>query len=358
MGKIGHIVHNYKPMLGGGEVYVSELIAALPGHEHIVFQKFSGDAGIELRSVRPWKKPFKSFRTALQVQYLPELMRQDLLVSHDLNNLLPLFAAKTVAVSHSVTWADPYRERANRRSRRKADYAWLKSRGLVANSTVFFREMGLAGILPGTHFFEEVEERRWLIPNCIDLEMFKAGQPVSAIADMKAILLPRRLDHGRGIGLALEAFHFICKQFPDLNLLIVGEIVSLGYFQELQALIHKLSLAGKVFFTGRVPHERMPDFYRSSMATLIPTLHTEGTALGALESMACACPTFSTDVGGLADLPSIKVSFEPEAMAEEISENLHRGREIGQAQRSAVSESFNRGKWIEAWGNVIRTCLR
>lgn len=358
MSKIGHIIHNYKPMLGGGEIYVSELIRSLPGHEHIVFQKFSGVAGSEIRSVRPWKKPFKSFRTALQVQYLPELIRQDLLVSHDLNNLLPLFAAKTVAVSHSVTWANPNNERANRRNRRKADYAYLKSKGLVANSTAFFREMGLAGILPGAHFFEEVEERRWLIPNCIDLEMFKAGQPVSAIADMKAILLPRRVDHGRGIGLALEAFHFIRKQFPDLNLLIVGEIVSQGYLQELEGLIHELSLVGKVFFTGRVPHERMPEFYRSSLATLIPTLHTEGTALGALESMACGCPTFSTNVGGLADLPTVKVPVEPEAMAEEISRNLHRGREIGQAQRNAVSESFNTEKWIEAWENVIRTCLR
>jgi glycosyltransferase involved in cell wall biosynthesis len=344
-------------MLGGGEIYVSELIRAFPDHRHIVFQLSSGDTGSELRHVRPWKKPFKSFRTALQVQYPGELMRQDLLISHDLNNLLPLFAAKTIAISHSVTWTDPGNEGANRRNRRKACYAYLKARGLVANSTAFFREMGLSEVLPGTRFFEQIEQRRWLIPNCIDLEMFTTGQPVSAIVEMKALLLPRRVDRGRGIGLAVEAFQFIQKRLPYLKLLIVGAIGSLDYLQELEELLQKLGLAGKVFFTGRVPHKLMPDFYRSSLGTLIPTLHTEGTALGALESMACGCATFSTDVGGLADLPTVKVSVEPAAMAEEIAKNLHQANDIGQAQRDAVRKSFSREKWIEAWGNVIRTCL-
>lgn len=152
MARIGRIIHNYKPMLGGGEIYVSELIRALSGHEHVVFQQFSGETGSELRNVRPWKMPFKSFRTALQVQYLPELMRQDLLISHDLNNVLPLFADKTIGVSHSVTWADPVKERANRRNRRKAGYAYSKARGLVANSTHFFREMGLSKVSPSACF--------------------------------------------------------------------------------------------------------------------------------------------------------------------------------------------------------------
>jgi len=42
MAKIGHIIHNYKPVVGGGEIYVSELIGVIREHEHVVFQEFSG----------------------------------------------------------------------------------------------------------------------------------------------------------------------------------------------------------------------------------------------------------------------------------------------------------------------------
>ena len=355
--RIGHIIHNYKPILGGGEVYVSELIRAVPEHEHIVFQKYSGDADSELRHVRPWKKPFKSFRTALQFQYFRELTRQDLLISHDLNNLLPLFASKSIAVNHSVTWHDPQRVKSNKRNLEKALYAFKKSKGLVANSTAFFREMGLSEIVCGTHFFEEIEEKRWLIPNCIDTEKFGAGPFIPAVKDMKVVLVPRRIDAGRGLGLALDAFAFILGACPESNLLIVGDIGTRSYFEQLQESIHRQGLTGKVFFTGRVPHDHMPDFYRSALLTLIPTLHTEGTSLSALESMACGCPTFSTDVGGLGDLPTVKIPVDPSKASDQIVNNLPSLEAIGKNQMEAVRRDFGLGRWRTAWQQIIQRCL-
>jgi glycosyltransferase involved in cell wall biosynthesis len=357
MARIGHIIHNYKPLLGGGEIYVFELIRGLPEHEHIVFQQFSGDTSSEVRNVRPWTWPFKSFHIPLQTNYFRELKRQDILISHDLNNLLPLFASKTIAVSHSVTWERPGREKANKRNLRKARYAYQKSRALVANATAFFREMGQDLVGCGSRFFEEIEKNRWLIPNCIDVEDFRPGPPLPAIRNMKPILVPRRVASDRGIDLALEAFDFIRKEIPDVTLLIAGDVRDIGYMDQLQSLIQRNGMIGRVFFTGRIPHDQMAVFYRSSLITLIPTVHTEGTSLSALESMACGCPTFSTNIGGLADLPTLKVPMDPKQIAAQILDLLPRLQETGNRQQELIHSTFNKKRWLETWKIVIDSNL-
>jgi glycosyltransferase involved in cell wall biosynthesis len=127
---------------------------------------------------------------------------------------------------------------------------------------------------------------------------------------------------------------------------------------DLQNLIHKHGLVGRVFFTGRIPHDQMALFYRSSLITLIPTVYAEGTSLSALESMACGCPTFSTDVGGLADLPTIKIPTDPKQIAVQILDLLPRLQETSNKQKELVYSTFNKKRWLETWKLVIERSLK
>lgn len=356
MAKIGHIIHNYKPMLGGGEIYVSQLIGCLSEHEHVVFQKDTGDKSREVRNVTLCRKPFRSFRKGLQVQYCRELLRQRILISHDLANLLPLFASRTIAVCHGVTWDNPHRERSNHHHLKKARHAYGKALAVVANDTSFYREMGVP-LRFGDAFFSEVEKNRWLIPNCVDNDFFKPGSPIPAIRNMNPILVPRRVAPERGIELAIRMFGLIGRELPDTTLLIAGDTGIREYMEVVLRSIEEHRLVGRVFFTGRIGREQMPAFYRSALLTLVPTAYAEGTSLSALEAMSCGCPTFSTSVGGLADLPTVKVPSEPDEGAEVILKSVARLRETGLGQMEAVRRDFNVQKWSDAWKKVVERCL-
>lgn len=355
---IGHIIHSYKPLLGGAEVYVAELIRAIGEADHAVFQKDSGDRSPEVRPVRPWPRPFKSFKTALRLQYRRELAEKDLLVFHDLLNVIPPLAGRGIGVCHGVNWKNPGQsERKTARMIARTRDAYAGCLGLVANDTDFFREMGVAGLAPGARPFEEIAPFRWFIPNCVDVERFSPGPPVDAVRRLNAVLVPRRVVPARGIDLAVGAFRHLYAERPDLSLLIAGDVGDTRYMERLQALIADSGLTGAVFFTGRIPNDRMASIYRSAALCLIPTLYSEGTSLSALESMACGCPTFSTAIGGLLDLPTVKVPSDPEGMAGALFAALPSLPRIAGEQTATVRAGFNRERWAGAWRNAISRCL-
>jgi glycosyltransferase involved in cell wall biosynthesis/SAM-dependent methyltransferase len=354
---LGHVIHNYKPLLGGGELYVQDLICRLPPRfHHVVFQQASEVKSPEIRPVTTGL--IRGFRKNLQVRYLRELFELDLLICHDLTNFLRLFASKSICVCHGVNWRNPgSSHRRNERIRSRAARAYEKSLAIVANDTDFFREMGVRGAEFESCRFAEVERGRWLLPNCVDTDMFSPGPALEHIARLKPVIVPRRVAPERGIGLAVEAFHWICRWDNSMMLLVVGDHSDRKYASQLAAQIENLGLVGRVIFLGRVSREHMPALYRSSFCALIPTLHSEGTSLSALEAMACRCPTFSTPVGGLNDIPTEKTPSDAKGMAERLLESLPRMGQIALRQRELVQTRFSMPVWEAAWTKVIETCL-
>ena len=99
----------------------------------------------------------------------------------------------------------------------------------------------------------------------------------------------------------------------------------------------------------------MPDYYSSALVTLIPTLRREGTSLSALESMACGIATVSTNVAGLADLPTVQCEPNETAVAQALQDTLRKRTEIGLSQQATVRRIFNIENWAHAWLEVIRS---
>jgi glycosyltransferase involved in cell wall biosynthesis len=238
-----------------------------------------------------------------------------------------------------------------------AQFAFNHAEQYVCNDTFVLRELGL-NIQPAQMFFQEVEDGKWFIPNCVDTNTFRRTKGLDKLKNLNPILFPRNLTPPRGADLAIKAFNKFVKKYPETNLIIVGDSIpdmasSLQYKDELKALVNELRLVKKVHFWGNVDRKLMPDIYSSSLLTLIPTLCSEGTSFSALESMACGTATISTNIEGLLDLPTLHCRADVEDLSRAMEEAFENCGEVGLQQQKKVREIYNRENWQKAWLKVI-----
>jgi PEP-CTERM/exosortase A-associated glycosyltransferase len=106
-----------------------------------------------------------------------------------------------------------------------------------------------------------------------------------------------------GLDLLLDAFALIAKKQPDSALLLVGG----GEMEQtLKVKAQQLGLEDKVYFSGRIPHNRMPGIYAAIDVLAYPRhsmrLTELVTPLKPLEAMAMGKALVASDVGGHKEL--------------------------------------------------------
>ncbi len=357
--KIAQISLTYKPILGGQEVYIDELQGVMrrAGWEPRVFQRNNGlkDPEISLVSYPKQMRPVMGFNFGLLGQFA-KLRTYDRIIVHYPDHF-PTVAwhPHSIVLTHGVNWElDGERKRARRVQ--LASYALRKAKQFVANDTHFYRTMGIE-IPPATAFFQEVAPGKWFIPNCVDTNVFTRITPRSEFKKEKIIVVPRNITPARGVDLAVAAFALFAKNHPDSKLLIVGDALpnpeSQNYKKTIEHTIKTENLGDRIVFYGSVAHNLMPEIFSSAIMTLIPTRANEGTALSALESMACATPTIVTAVAGLKDLPAQQAEPTAESIAEHMEDVLLHPT-LGSEQCAIVRSSFSLDQWAQGWETVIR----
>jgi glycosyltransferase involved in cell wall biosynthesis len=138
-----------------------------------------------------------------------------------------------------------------------------------------------------------------VVHNGVDVERFRPlrRQHEEAAADGVFVLgVACRLARMKGLPYLLEAL----RQVRDMHarsfrLDIAGEGSERPI---LESKVEDSGLSGLVRFLGPVAPARMPDFYRSLDAFVLPSVSDEGLPLVVLEAMACGLPVVATDVGG------------------------------------------------------------
>lgn len=364
--KIAQISHCYQPVVGGQEVYIAALqkIFIAEGIKSDVFQPNRGVGGADV--VKVFRAPgiprliygaeSHCFDFFLRLLHQKKIDQYDLTIAH-----YALHAwgqrhrkEKTIVLSHGVEWHTENQTWDDRR-RETAGRNCLDEFPHVVNDTHYLRHFGLAAS-PGESCFEEVLPNKWFIPNCVDHVQFSPGDGHQSLAGKRVILVPRQMTPDRGIDLAIRAFRHVLDADPDIHLCLLGNRRKENpYVLGLDQLIIDLGLSERAFFTPGVPNIEMPAWYNGSELTLIPTLRREGTSLSALESMSCGVATVSTNVAGLADLPSVQSNPDEESLAAAILETLKDREAIGRAQRERVNTVFNLENWAEAWLKVVKS---
>jgi len=133
----------------------------------------------------------------------------------------------------------------------------------------------------------------------------------------------------------------------ESKLLIVGD-GDLRHFYE--AAAQEMGLGDRVLFAGRVPLERLPDYYKATACTILPSTSVEMFGMVLVEAMACGKPTIATDLPGVRTVVDHERTgllvrpSNPLALASAMDRMLSGdiAREFGLRGRQKVLEKYDR----------------
>jgi glycosyltransferase involved in cell wall biosynthesis len=185
------------------------------------------------------------------------------------------------------------------------------------------------------------ERRVTVLRNGVDLDMFRPGDRRAARARLgltgPSLLSVGHLIPRKGHDIVIRALQML----PDARLLIVGE----GPAEStLRRLASSLGLEERVVFVGRVPHDRLLEYYYAADALVLASSR-EGWANVLLEAMACGTPVVATDVWGTSEVVAAPEAGllvherSPKAVAEAIDALLARPPDRGATR--AYAERFS-----------------
>ncbi|HLO13265.1 MAG TPA: glycosyltransferase family 4 protein [Anaerolineales bacterium] len=141
------------------------------------------------------------------------------------------------------------------------------------------------------------------LPNGVDLSLFhpldtgnlvrsKYGIPET----VKLVLFVAALDrahHFKGLNDLLLAVQTLSS---DIWLLVIGDG---DLRKEYERQARELGVSSRVIFTGAVPHEDLPPYFRSADVTILPSSQTESFGLVLIESLACGTPVIASSLPGV-----------------------------------------------------------
>lgn len=122
-------------------------------------------------------------------------------------------------------------------------------------------------------------------------------QPLSKLFSGEAekrLLFVGQLIRGKGVDTLLHAFAELRDKHSFLDICGEGK-----QREELEQLAHKLGVADRVIFHGKVALDALSDFYAASFAVVVPSRAPETFNLVGLEAMKHAKAVIAADVGGI-----------------------------------------------------------
>src|SRR5689334_14085358 len=133
------------------------------------------------------------------------------------------------------------------------------------------------------------------IANGIDVPAFERAEPLPLLKSENSTVvgIVARLDLQKGFEYLLQAARELCKTFPGLKILVVGEGPDRDAIED---LIQQYGLQSNVVLAGQ--QSNMPGVYAAMDIFVLPSLN-EGLPMTVLEAMAASKPVIATRVGAI-----------------------------------------------------------
>ncbi len=146
-------------------------------------------------------------------------------------------------------------------------------------------------------YFEDHYE---IIPNGVDYQRFATPvPPFPQFKDGKLnVLFLGRLEKRKGLPYLLQAYAQVKARLPESRLIIVGP--DGGMLAGAEAFVRREGLTDDVVFTGYVPEEDKPRYYRTADVFCAPNTGNESFGLILLEAMAAGTPVVASSIEGFA----------------------------------------------------------
>lgn len=249
--------------------------------------------------------------------------------------------------------------------------------------------------------FPHFSDRCCVVSNGVDLERF--GVSTATITDQSdapmRLLFVGRVSPEKGVHVLLRAVERVIAQVPDIQVDVIGGLGSAPFeymvliseektVRDLaafyrgwrhrsdypEALLRQLppDLAGRVNFTGELPHNEVADYYHRAHVLVNPSL-SEAFGLSLVEAMASKIPVIATNVGGMKEVVEhgrtglLVEPADPDALAEALirllkDDDLRRSMGAAGYRRAAELYTWNRvsqclwEKYVEIMDHAKATC--
>jgi glycosyltransferase involved in cell wall biosynthesis len=181
-----------------------------------------------------------------------------------------------------------------------------------------------------------------LVYNGIDNEVFRPLPNVQR-KPMQLMATASADQPLKGLRYLLRAYARLLRDYPNLELLVVGQPRPGGHTER---LLRKLHLSDRVKFVSGISTEAMVRYYAEATIAVVPSVY-EGFGLPAGEAMACGVPVVSTDGGALPEVvgdAGLQVPVrDARALAAAIAtllDDAELRRELGERGRQRIDEKF------------------
>jgi glycosyltransferase involved in cell wall biosynthesis len=218
---------------------------------------------------------------------------------------------------------------------------WESAAAIVANS------QGLAEL--AGKFMPDLDIG--VIANGVDTQIFYPG-PAKSMAQPVKVLTVCRLISRKRIKLLIESIVSAKALGIDIQLDIAGEG---NLTAELKRLTEKVGVAACVNFLGRVPVEKMPQFYRDNDIFVMSSAH-EGMSNAMLEAMASGLPIVTTRCEGTEELIANNGIIVERPDAKDIAVAIKRLVQDEQAYAGMSAAARERAK-LFSWHSVAQRYL-
>lgn len=241
----------------------------------------------------PWPPPAGYYLNALRLRRLLRRIKPELVNAHYASGYGTLARLSGFTPTALSVWgsdvfdfpeASPRHRRLVRKNLRAADRVFSTSR--IMADQVQRLEPSLA--------------QARLTPFGVDTKRFRPGQGKEPASGRPLVVgTVKKLDHKYGIDVLLQAFAGIGDR-SGIRLLIVGQGPQ---EQSLKELAASLDLEGRVEFSGRVEHDRVPAVLQQmDVFAALSRLDSESFGVSVLEASACGLPVLVSEAGGLPEV--------------------------------------------------------
>jgi len=160
------------------------------------------------------------------------------------------------------------------------------------------RQAAAIGVISNCGIPAELNERCVNLSDAVDTEFFDPERAQIAEVIPRLVLLPARIETGKGHRDLINAARVLINRGVDITLGFVGAVDSEAVHRELRQSAASMGMEGHIRFFGEVSAERVRDWYASSAVVVLPS-HSEGLGRVLLEAQAMARPVVAYNTGGV-----------------------------------------------------------
>lgn len=161
---------------------------------------------------------------------------------------------------------------------------------LTKSEAAYYRQIGIKSIA--------VIPNGTSLPNVEEEKLVKAFSKMHGLGN-SVVLSVGRIEKRKGFECLIRAIHLLIREFPSIQLAVVGR--DAGFLGQLESLVRKLKLTKHFVYLGALRNDELSLAYESSYLVAIASSY-EAFGITTIEAWAHKRPVIATKVGGLADI--------------------------------------------------------